>query len=245
MWGPAPNLGRRTPCQGQQEGARPSPTLAQTEQTPRGQGAGLGRHASPAGRGAVRHPRPQQSPGRRPRAPTRHCSEGRPSHDLLLSGQSRPLLAPSAPHTQGVRSVTPKEPLPSTQATVCQKPSVKHGKLSTCVGRWLVCPASRAALGRRAPDSPSCGTHGDDSCGAADGQEGWASGWTVGHGGKRSCSDQGLHSRGASCRKCESGLPRQPHLHTEARTALTLGPGAHKVPGWGALTFPNSAPAQL
>lgn len=81
--------------------------------------------------------------------------------------------------------------------------------------------------------------------GAADGQEGWASGWTVGHGGKRSCSDQGLHSRGASCRKCESGLPRQPHLHTEARTALTLGPGAHKVPGWGALTFPNSAPAQL
>lgn len=165
MWGPAPNLGRCTPCQGQQEGARPSPTLAQTEQTPRGQGAGLGRHASPAGRGAVRHPRPQQSPGRRPRAPTRHCSEGRPSHDLLLSGQSRPLLAPSAPHTQGGRSVTPKEPLPSTQATVCQKPSVKHGKLSTCVGRWLVCPASRAALGRRAPDSPSCGTHGDDSCG--------------------------------------------------------------------------------
>lgn len=134
-WGSAPNLGKCAPHRGQQEGARLSPPLAQTEQPTPWQSAGLGRHASPSGRGAVRHPWPQQSPGRWPRAPTRHCSEGRPRRNPLLSGRSRPLVGDSGslyPPTQGVRRVTPKEPLLSTQSTVCQKPPVKRGKLCTC-----------------------------------------------------------------------------------------------------------------
>lgn len=94
-WGSAPNLGKCVPHRGQQEGARLSPPLAQTEQPTPWQSTGLGRHASPSGRGAVRHPWPQQSPGRWPRAPTRHCSEGRPRRNPLLSRRSRPLVGDS------------------------------------------------------------------------------------------------------------------------------------------------------
>ena len=120
------------------------------------------------------------------------------------------------------------------------------------VGRRLVCPASRAALGRRAPDGPSRGTLSDDSWGVsswglspADGQEGWASGWTVGTAARRQTFVLRPRAPLAQGELPEMRVPSAPTatlVHQPPRTPLTLGPGAHKVPGRGHLPSPAQPP---